>query len=386
MVPDTLRGQSRRGTIVDDRRRGWSIKIGSIGEIPIRIHLTFILLLAWLLFGTASESPLNETLFVIAVFICVLLHELSHALVAKRFGVLTKDITIYPFGGIASIISQPSPKAELAIALAGPLLNLVIAGAIYPWITIPDLSLNDSSQIGSQLLSFPLRLFFTNLALAIFNLLPALPMDGGRVLRAGLALAAVKEPTKIAARISQVLCVVLAIAGLYLQQPMLFIIAVIVFFGAMQEHIRVETRAIATAFSIADAMIPKERLESFPHGTTISQALRTSLTSWQPIYPVTNGDALIGLVLREDLLEHAITHHDDYVGEIMKRSIPEIDIAASLADAFSQMETAAIPVLAVTKDGRYTGILAYDRLADFLLLHELRHKMPKDEDIEWTNL
>jgi Zn-dependent protease/CBS domain-containing protein len=354
MVPDTLRGQSRRGTIVDDRRRGWSIKIGSIGEIPIRIHLTFILLLAWL--------------------------------VAKRFGVLTKDITIYPFGGIASIVSQPSPKAELAIALAGPLLNLVIAGAIYPWITIPDLSVNDSSQIGSQLLSFPLRLFFTNLALAIFNLLPALPMDGGRVLRAGLALAAVKEPTKIAARISQVLCVVLAIAGLYLQQPMLFIIAVIVFFGAMQEHIRVETRAIATAFSIADAMIPKERLESFPHGTTISQALRTSLTSWQTIYPVTNGDALIGLVLREDLLEHAITHHDDYVGEIMKRSIPEIDIAASLADAFSQMETAAIPVLAVTKDGRYTGILAYDRLADFLLLHELRHKMPKDEDIEWTNL
>ncbi len=371
---------------MDDRRRAWSIKIGSVGEIPIRIHLTFILLLAWLLFGSQSASPIRETLFVISVFICVLLHELSHSLVAKRFGVQTRDITIYPFGGIASIVSEPSPKAELAIALAGPFLNLTIAFALYPWITIPDLSTTNSPQIALQLSSFPLRLFFTNLALAIFNLLPALPMDGGRVLRACLALAAVKEPTRIAARISQGLCVVLAVAGLYLEQPMLFVIAIIVFFGAMQEHIRAETRAMAAAFSIADAMIPKERLESFPHGTTISQALRTSLTSWQPFYPVTNGDGLIGLVMRDDLLEHAITHHDAYVGEIMKRSIPEIDISAPLADAFSQMETAALPVLAINKDGHYIGVLAYDRLADFLLMHELRHKMPKDEDLEWTNL
>lgn len=379
MVQNTVKSQPRRTRAVNERRRGWSIHVGSIGQIPIRIHLTFLALLAWLLFSTTSESPVRETLFVISVFVCVLLHELGHALVAKRFGVQTKDITLYPFGGIAAIVSQPPPRAELVIALAGPVVNILIAAALYPWITIPDLTKLENVEM-----SIALRLFFTNLALAVFNLLPALPMDGGRVLRAFLAICNVKEPTAIAARISQILCVALAGAGLYLEQPMLFIIAVIVFLGAMQEHMRAEAKTIATAFTIEEAMIPKERLESFPHGTTISRALRTSLTSWQPLYPVVNGDALLGIVLRDDILEHAVTRSDDYVGEIMQRSIPEVDISASLADAYAQMEAAATPVLAVTRDGHFAGILAFDRLADFLLMHELRHKMPKDEDIEWT--
>ena len=131
-------------------------------------------------------------------------------------------------------------------------------------------------------------------------------------------------------------------------------------------------------------MIPKERLESFPHGTTISRALRTTLTSWQPLYPILNGDALLGVVMREDLLEHAAMRSDDYVGEIMQRSIPEVDIATPLADACAQMETSAAPVLAVMRDGHYAGLLVHDRLSDFLVMHELRLKMPKDEDIEWT--
>lgn len=365
---------------MSERRRGWSIYVGSVGQIPIRIHLTFLALLAWLLFGGANASPLAETLFVIMVFMCVLLHELGHALVAKRFNVQTRDITLYPFGGVASIVSQPSPKGELVIALAGPLVNVIIAAGMYPWISIPDLAQLETTTA----LGLPLRLFFTNLALAVFNLLPALPMDGGRVLRACLTLCNVKEATMVAARISQALCVVLAIAGLYLEQPMLFIIAIIVFLGAMQEYVRAETKAIASAFAIEDAMIPKERLESFPHGTTISRALRTTLTSWQPLYPILNGDALLGVVMREDLLEHAAMRSDDYVGEIMQRSIPEVDIATPLADACAQMETSAAPVLAVMRDGHYAGLLVYDRLSDFLVMHELRLKMPKDEDIEWT--
>ncbi len=355
------------------------MQVGTVGTIPIRIHLSFLALLGWLLIGSSKGSALHETLFVIAVFVCVLLHELGHALTAKRFGVQTRDITLYPFGGIASITSQPASVAELLIALAGPAVNLIIAAAIFPWITLPALINLDGDQI-----SFPARLFVTNIALAVFNLLPALPMDGGRVLRACLALCKVQQPTMISARISQGLCIVLAIIGLYLQQPMLFIIAVLVFLGAMHEHIRAETKAIATAFTIEEAMIPRERLESFPHGTTISRALRTSLTSWQPLYPVLNGNALLGIVLRDDILEHAVTRSDDYVGEIMKRSIPEIDINASLADAFSRMDNSSLPVLAVTRDEQYVGLLAYDRLADFLLMHELRHRMPGNDDIEWN--
>lgn len=380
MVQDTFDIESWRKPLVNEqRRRGWSIQVGSIGQIPIRIHLTFLMLLGWLLFGSTSESPVRETTFVISIFLCVLLHELGHALTAKRFGIKTKDITLYPFGGIASILSQPAPKAELIIALAGPAVNIAIAAAIYPWVTIPDITTTD--KLDESLL---LRLFLTNVALALFNLLPALPMDGGRVLRACLALCKVQEPTQIAARISQGLCVLLALSALYLEQPMLFIIALLVFIGAMQEHIRAKTKAIAGTFTINEAMIPKERLESFPHGTTISQALRISLTSWQPLYPVLNGDSLLGIALRDDILEHAVTRSDEYIGEIMKRDIPAIDIESPLAEAYATMEATTAPVLSVTQDGHYVGILAYDRLADFLLMQDLRKKMPLDEDIEWT--
>jgi Zn-dependent protease/CBS domain-containing protein len=364
---------------VNQRRSSWSLQVGTVAQIPIRIHLTFLLLLMWLVFGIETASPILEGAFVISIFLCVLLHELGHALVAKRFGVQTRDITLYPFGGVASISSQPSAKAELAIALAGPLVNVVIALAIYPWITIPDLSKPESVAV-----SFPLRLFLTNVGLAFFNLLPALPMDGGRVLRAILTLAGLKKPTTVAARVSQALCILLAIAALYTKQPMLFVIAFIVFFGAMQEQVRTETKTIAHAFTVADATIPRERLESFTHGTTVSKALKIALTSLQPLYPIIRGSELLGVIFREDILEHAATHADAYVGEIITRALPCIDEHASLDDALTALEQASVHVASVTRNGDYVGLLVYDRLADFLLLHEIRQNVSKDDDTEWS--
>lgn len=320
-----------------------------------------------------------EGLFVIVIFACVLLHELGHALVGKRLGVLTKDITLYPFGGVASITSQPAPKAELLIAISGPLVNVVIALAMYPWITLPDVSPPEPLT-----LTFAARVFMTNVALAVFNLLPALPMDGGRVLRAALALLNVKRATAIAARVSQFLCIGLGLAALYIGNPILFVIAFIIFFAAMQERVRAESKVIAVAFTAGEAMIPRERLHSISHGTTISKALRLALTSLQPLYPVLNADELLGVVFREDILEHAATRPDEYVGEIMTRAMPNIDVNASLADAFSQIEQTGNTILIVTKEGHYVGLLVYDRLADFLLLHEIRKNLPKDDDVEWS--
>ncbi len=364
---------------MNQRRPSWSLEVGAVAQIPIRIHVTFLLLLLWLVFGVDTPSPVIEGLFVVAVFLCVLLHELGHALVAKRFGVQTRDITLYPFGGVASIGSQPSAKGELAIALAGPLVNIVIALALYPWITLPDLTKPEAASI-----SFPVRLFLTNIGLAVFNLLPALPMDGGRVLRATLTLLGLKKPTTVAARVSQALCILLAIAALVTKQPMLFVIAFIVFFGAMQEQVRTETKVIAHGFRVADATIPRERLESFTHGTTVSKALSTALTSLQPLYPIVRGDELLGVIFREDILEHAATHADAYVGEIITRALPSVDENASLDDALTALEQSNVHVASVTRSGEYVGLLVYDRLADFLLLHEIRQKLPKDDDTEWS--
>ncbi len=364
---------------MNHRRSTWSMTVGTIAQIPIRIHVTFLALLLWLLLGSGAPSPITETLFVILVFICVLLHELGHALVAKWFGVQTHDITLYPFGGIASITSQPGAKAELAIALAGPCVNVCIAAALYPFVSLSDLSGTPAVNV-----SIPERIFLTNVALAVFNLLPALPMDGGRVLRCLLAICGSTKPTTIAARVSQALCVVLAIAALWFEQPMLFIIALIVFMGAMQEHVRAETRVVAAAFSAGDAMIPKERLECFVHGTTLSTALRTVLTSYQPFFPVLVGNDFVGLVYREDLLEYSATHTDNYIGEIIDRAVPSVDFSASLAEACSLMEKSSSHAVQVTRDGNFSGILAYDRVTDFLFMHEIRQQIAKEDEFEWS--
>jgi Zn-dependent protease/CBS domain-containing protein len=364
---------------VQHHRSKWSLELGSIANIPVRIHVTFFLLLAWLVLMTDSPSPMLEGFFVISVFFCVLLHELGHAIMGKWWGVQTNNITLYPFGGIAAITSQPSPKGELFIAISGPLVNVAIAALVYPWVNVPSVE-----SVNTTPLSFVTRLFLTNIGLALFNLLPALPMDGGRVLRALLSLLNVRRPTFFAARISQGICILLGLAGLYLDQPMLFVIAFVIFFGAMQEHVRAETSALAIAFTVSDVVVPRERLETMSHGTTISKGLRTALTSLQPLYPVMNGDELMGVVFREDLLEHAATRADDYIGEILTRSLPRFEASLSLADALSKLEEENSNVAVVTRNGQYVGLLVADRLADFLLLQELRQNLPKDDDIEWS--
>jgi Zn-dependent protease len=364
---------------MNPKRSSWSLEMGTVASIPIRVHVTFLVLLVWLAFGTEAPSPMREAGYVVLVFTCVLIHELSHALMAKRFGIQTKEITLYPFGGIASIMAQPTPKGELFISIVGPLSNLIIAAALYAWTDIGNISDQDISK-----LTLVDRLFITNIALAVFNLMPALPMDGGRVARAVLALLNVKNPTRIAARLSQALCLAMGIAALAFEQPMLLIIAFIIFFGAVQEYVRAEAKIVAVAFTVRDAMIPRARLETFTHGTTVSKALRTALTSLQPLYPVLHGDKVIGIIHRDDILEHAATQPDEYLGSITLQEVPSVDVESPLSTAFTMLEETGTPVLIVTENGEFIGLLVHDRLSDFLLLQGLRDKRSKDDDAEWS--
>jgi Zn-dependent protease/predicted transcriptional regulator len=364
---------------VERARSPWVLELGRVAKIPVRVHLTFLLLIVWLAFGSVDTKPLHEALFVMLVFLCVLLHELGHALVARRFGVQTRDITLYPFGGIATLLSQPSPKAELVISLAGPIVNVLLAAALFPFVTIPSQPPTSPTTVGMLE-----RLFMTNIALAVFNLLPALPMDGGRVLRAILNLCKVNNPTLIAARVSQGICFILAIVALALEQPMLFVIAFIIFFAAIQEYVRAESKVVAVAFHAQDAMIPKSRLETIPHGTTISKALRTALTSLQPLYPVMVGSELLGVVQREEILQHAASQPDEYVSAIMNRSIPKIQGEQPLSEAFTLLEDSGSPAVMVHSNGEFTGLLVPDRVAEFILLTGIRQHHSKDDDAEWS--
>ncbi|HZI89472.1 MAG TPA: site-2 protease family protein, partial [Candidatus Polarisedimenticolia bacterium] len=209
----------------------WSWKIASVAGIPVRVHATFFLLLIWFFAAGSSRgfaAAIGSVLFLLSAFACVVLHEFGHALTARRYGVVTRDITLLPIGGVARLDRFPRhPSQEIAIALMGPAVNVVIAGALY-------LVMRFSSTVydfGNPLLlerSFVARLFVFNVLVTLFNLVPAFPMDGGRVLRALLAMRLdYVRATRIAAHVGQAIAFLFGILGLF-GNPMLIVIALFV--------------------------------------------------------------------------------------------------------------------------------------------------------------
>lgn len=225
----------------------WSWRIGQIAGISVFVHASFALLLVWVGLGqlagggTAAGIP-GALLFTLSVFGVVVLHELGHALMARRFGVRTRDITLLPMGGVARLERMPGePRQELLIALAGPAVNVVLAAALFVVLRVLDAPvLAPLDALGGSFLS---RLMWVNVSLAAFNLLPAFPMDGGRVLRAGIAMRLGSlRATRIAARVGKAMAVVFGLLGL-VSSPVLLLIAVFVWFGASQELRAVEAEA-----------------------------------------------------------------------------------------------------------------------------------------------
>jgi Zn-dependent protease len=225
-----------------------SFKLGTVFGIPLFVHSTFLLLPAWVLFITRGGGPavmLYALLLLPAVFGCVLLHELGHVLMARYFGIATRDITLYPIGGVARLESTGStPAQELWIALAGPAVNLVLVALLLPFVGLallagllsgPEL-LSLEAGLPGFLAQFALALFASNVFLLAFNLLPAFPMDGGRVLRALLARKLGNlRATEIAAPVGLVMALLLGAWGLWWEAPTLVLVALFVAFAGQME-------------------------------------------------------------------------------------------------------------------------------------------------------
>jgi len=372
-----------------------ALQLGVVGGIPVRVHWSFIFLLVWVVMNGWSDGNTidiaKEILFVLLIFGCVVLHELGHALTAKRFGIKTRDIVLYPIGGIATLQSSPAPKAELWIALAGPAVNLLLAIAIVPFL---DLKLIESlvadpavtPAMAAQQLSYGsdllLDLCSANIFLALFNMIPAMPMDGGRVLRAILAIAKVKTATLIATRVSQGLCLLLGAFALYSENIILVMIAVMVFFSAAHEHVRVQAHAVAAGRKVADVMTAAQQLLVFSHGTTVAAALNLALKSFQPIFPVVHGDQVLGVVDRERLIqEGAMNSEQQYISAIMERNFP-FTLSNEPLDRFMERMQANEPPNLVVFDGPaeqgssslggFVGVLFREKLNEFLLVRGLQ--------------
>jgi Zn-dependent protease len=217
----------------------WSLKVASISGIEVRIHLTFLLFLAWIWVSyyrvAGLAGAVQGVLFVLALFACVLLHEFGHAFAARGFGIATPDITLLPIGGVARLSRIPDePWQEFVVAIAGPLVNVVIAGALI-FVVHRSAELQQLEYLENPRVELLSRLASVNVMLVLFNLIPAFPMDGGRILRALLAMTMpYARATQIAAWIGQGLAVVFGIFGLF-GNPLLIFIAFFIFAGAQQE-------------------------------------------------------------------------------------------------------------------------------------------------------
>ena len=299
-----------------------SLKLGRILGINVYVHLTFFLLLGFLgvahgMSGRSLEAALTGLLFFTGLFACVLLHEYGHALAARKYGIATRDITLLPIGGVARLERMPDkPSQELVVALAGPLVNGIIAAGLFLGLTLtgtwqPLASLTTTS---GNLLE---RLLAVNVFLVLFNLLPAFPMDGGRVLRSLLAMRLdYARATRIAARIGQGMALVFGFLGLF-TNPMLLLIALFVWVGAAQEAAAAAMKASFTGVTVRDAMLTDFRALS-PQDS-LGDVTKLLLAGSQTDFPVADGGRVVGILDHAALFE-ALRERGDLapVGDVMR--------------------------------------------------------------------
>ncbi len=354
------------------RRSGmaWSWRIGTIAGIPIYLHGTFLLLIAVVLWSDwIREQSLAAAgagvLFVLAVFGTVVLHELGHALMARRYGIRTRDITLLPIGGLARLERMPDvPRQELWVALAGPAVNVAIAAATYVVLRAAALA-PPSSWLGLPADAIG-RFLEINIWLAIFNMIPACPMDGGRALRALLAERFdYVRATRVAASLGQGLAFLFALIGLF-YNPFLLFIAFFVWMGASSESMATETRSTLAGVPLAQAMITDFKV--LHASEPLARAVELVLSGSQRDFPVIEHDQMVGILTR-DALTAALAGQGPAaaVGDVMERRFETADAAEMLEPVFQRLETCRCQVLPVLRGGRLVGILTPENVAEFVM-------------------
>jgi stage IV sporulation protein FB len=339
-----------------------------------------VLLAAWLLLtakAEAGQEQVSELLSFIFLFLSVAAHELGHALMAKKLGIRTKDITLYPFGGVASLLDRINPKQELLITLAGPLVNIVIVSAILIFLG-PDKVFQVSflqSALGN--------IFAINAALAIFNSLPAFPMDGGRILRSSLQLIGVRSATKIAARFSQSICIGLALLAFYYSHPVLLVISIFVFYNASRELILGQVQGTSSNLVASQVMVSLNSLQQLSPSTTLESAAKFGLRSLQSYFPICIGSRILGLVDRDTILQKACsTIEDQYITEIMLRDLPCCEANTNLQDLILAFEQHNTPAILVGNSDACIGIIFKEQLNDLLLVNEMVRQNLEHRELE----
>ena len=347
----------------------WSFTVGRIAGIRVELHVTFLLFVGFIaiqngLLNGQTGTALVAVAMMLLAFTCVLLHELGHALTARRFGIRTLDIVLLPIGGVARLERMPDrPQQEILVAIAGPAVNLALLILLLlvravPWPPRPE-------DMAGHALPF---VFFVNLAMLTFNLIPAFPMDGGRVLRAALALRMpYVRATRIASTVGQAIALLFGLAGLLMNHMVLIFIALFVFLAAGEERAVVQQRSALTGVPVRAAMMT--HFDVLNPRESLRRAVELLLAGAQQDFPVVEGSSLAGLLTRGHLVRALQSGAiDQPVEGWMAREIPTADAGEPLEVAMARMRAHGQHALAVLQAGQLVGLLTLENVGDLMLV------------------
>lgn len=350
----------------------WQWKLARIAGIDVYMHATFLLLIGWVAFSYWTEqgtlaAVFSGVLFILLLFAFVVMHEYGHALTARKFNIKTRDITLYPIGGVARLERMPEkPIEELWVALAGPAVNVVIAAVLFGYLIItrtfePFTSLTVSTG------SFVERLMIVNLWLVGFNLIPAFPMDGGRVLRAllGMRMEYVRA-TQVAATVGQGFAFLFGIIGFF-SNPFLIFIAFFVWMGASQEASMVQMKNSMSGIPVTHAMLTD--FEVLSPGDTLSRVVGLILAGSQHDFPVMQDERIVGILDRDTFMKAlSQSGQGTPVIEVMRRNFTEVDSHDMVESALMRLQENGSKTLPVVHNGHLVGLLTSENVTEYLMI------------------
>jgi Zn-dependent protease/CBS domain-containing protein len=357
-----------------------SIKLVKLAGVNVFVHWTFSLLIAFILFrgirmGYDASQLAWSVLFILSIFFIVILHELGHSLAARKFGISTKDITLLPIGGVARLEKMPEkPKEELIVAIAGPMVNIVLAFILYFFVSMPnpeDISEDAIAAIGPH--NFLFNLFIVNIILAVFNMIPAFPMDGGRVLRALLSIKIARhKATFLAARIGQVLAVLFIIGGFY-SNPFLILIGLFIIFGAQAEAQQTKTNYMLKGANLNDVLMMQ--YETLDVNDSIHDAVKKLLDGQSKNFLVLENGSPVGSLSRDEMIK---TLSEDGLAVPIKNAMNahllKFPDTMELEEAYRRMMEANASIALIFDNGQFKGIVDNENILEFILIKSALEK------------
>lgn len=351
----------------------FALYLGSFKNVKVFIHWTFSLLLLWIIISNSRQGMpgidiLWIVIFILALFACVVMHEFGHALAAQRYGIQTKNIVLYPIGGVARLEKLPEdPKQELWVAIAGPLVNIVLFAILSGYLGFTGFDLENLEEIKISPQTITPYLASANLILAVFNLIPAFPMDGGRILRAFLAIKLPRaKATQIAGGIGQFLAMFFILYGLF-NNPILVLIGIFIFLGAGAEVSHTQQESFLKGFKVQDALMQKFQIIGID--APLSKAVEKLLNSQATHFVVVKDDVAVGTLSRDEIIRGLKEGGESAVVENFANLTPmKVETFEDLNEVWRKMASEKRKVALVVENGQFLGILDQENIAEFVMV------------------